>query len=75
MLADKKLTDYTNLFSPHDFKKNDNITFFISKMNESNSIEAINETILSKQTKFRLTEIIGIENYFYQEINQRKSCS
>ena len=25
MLADKKLTDYTNLFSPHDFKKNDNI--------------------------------------------------
>ena len=25
MLADKKLTDYTNLFSPHDFKTNDNI--------------------------------------------------
>ena len=25
MLADKKLTDYTNLFSPYDFKKNDNI--------------------------------------------------
>ena len=25
MIADKKLTDYTNLFSPHDFKKNDNI--------------------------------------------------
>ena len=25
MLADKKLTDYTNLFSPHNFKKNDNI--------------------------------------------------
>ena len=24
-LAGKKLTDYTNLFSPHDFKKNDNI--------------------------------------------------
>ena len=22
MLAAKKLTDYTNLFSPHDFKKN-----------------------------------------------------
>ena len=28
---------------------------------------------LSKQTKFRLSEIVGIENYFYQEINQRKS--
>ena len=25
VLAGKKLTDYTNLFSPHDFKKNDNI--------------------------------------------------
>ena len=44
-------------------------------MNESNSIEAIDKTILSEQTKFRLSEIIGIENYFHQEINQRKSCS
>ena len=44
-------------------------------MNESNSIEAIDKTILSEQTKFRLSQIIGIENYFYQEINQRKSCS
>ena len=25
MLAAKKLTDYTSLFSPHGFKKNDNI--------------------------------------------------
>ena len=25
VLADKKLSDYTNLFSPHDFKKNDDI--------------------------------------------------
>ena len=24
MLAGKKMTDYTNLFSPHDFKENDN---------------------------------------------------
>ena len=49
-------------------------------MNESNSIEcnsleAIDKTILSEKTKFRLNEIIGIENYFYQEVNQRKSCS
>ena len=30
MLAGKKLTDYTNLFSPYDFKKNDVIilTYF-----------------------------------------------
>ena len=25
MLAGKNLPDYTNLFSPHDLKKNDNI--------------------------------------------------
>ena len=44
-------------------------------MNESNSIKVIDKTNLSKQTKFWLSEIIGIENYFHQEINQRKSCS
>ena len=25
MLADKKLTDFTNMFSPYDFDKNDQI--------------------------------------------------
>ena len=44
-------------------------------MNENNSIEAIDKTNLTEQTKFRLGEIIGIENYFHQEINQRKICS
>ena len=38
-------------------------------MNKNNSIEWI------FKTKFRQSEIIGIENYFYQEINQRKTCS
>ena len=42
---------------------------------KNNSLETIDKTVLSEQTKFRLSEIIGIENYFYQEINQRKSCS
>ena len=44
-------------------------------MNENNSIKAIDKTNLLEQTKFRLSEIIRIENYFQQEINQRKSCS
>ena len=35
----------------------------------------IDKTKLSHQTKFRLSEITGIENYFYQEINQQKSYS
>ena len=83
MLAGKKLTDYTNLFSPHDLKKK--TICLISKMNKNNSIEnisiknnsleTIDETVLSEQKTFGFSEIIGIENYFYQEINQRKSCS
>ena len=52
----------------------------ISKMNESNyiecnSIKALEKTNLFEQTKFRLSEIIEIENYFDQEINQRRLCS
>ena len=35
----------------------------------------INKRNLSEETKFRLREISGIENYFHQEINQRKSYS
>ena len=75
ILAGKKLTDFTNMFSPHDFEKNDNIILSYFKMNESNSIEAIDRTNLTNQTKFRLDEMSKIENYFYHEINQRKSCS
>ena len=44
-------------------------------MNKSNSIGAIDKTDLSEQTKFRLDEISKIENYFIEEINQRKLCS
>ena len=44
-------------------------------MNESNSVETIDRTNLTEQTKFRLDEISKIENYFHKEINQRKSCS
>ena len=44
-------------------------------MNKCNSIEAIEKTNLSEQTKFRLDEISKIGNYFIEEINQRKSCS
>ena len=44
-------------------------------MNKNSSIKAIDKTILSEQTKLRLSQIIGIENYFYQETDKRKSCS
>ena len=35
----------------------------------------INKINLSEQTKFWESEIIRIENYFHQEINQIKFCS
>ena len=44
-------------------------------MNKSNSLETVDKTNLSEQTKFRLDEISKIENYFIEENNQRKSCS
>ena len=44
-------------------------------MNESNSNESIDRANLTEQTKVLLDEIGKIENYFLQEINQRKSCS
>ena len=44
-------------------------------MNECNSIETIDKTNLTKQTNFRLDEISKIEKYFFEEINQRKSCT
>ena len=44
-------------------------------MNKNNSLETIDKTNLSEQTKFRLDEISKIENFVIKEINQRKSCS
>ena len=34
-----------------------------------------NRANLEENTRFRLSEIIGTENYFHEEINQKKSCS
>ena len=44
-------------------------------MNKCNFIEAIDKANSSEQTKFWLDEISKIENYFIEEINQRKSCN
>ena len=44
-------------------------------MNECNSIETIDKTNLTNQTKFRFDEISKIGNYFIKEINQRKLWS
>ena len=38
-------------------------------------MDEIDKTNLTDQTKIRLNKITEIENYFHQEINQRKLCS
>ena len=43
-------------------------------MDKCNSLE-IDKTNSTDYTKFRLSEISKIENYFYKEINQRKTSS
>ena len=69
MLAGKKLTDFTSLFSPHYLKKwRYNSELLQRWMNE------IDKTNLTDQTKYRLNEITKTENYVNSEINQRKSC-
>ena len=64
MLKGKTLLDYTNLFSPNDFKKNDQVIKRILKMN--NIIE------LTDVNKYRLDEINKIRDYFNNEIKERK---
>ena len=39
----------------------------------NNSVVEFGKMNTTEQTKFRLSEIIAIENYFYNEINERKS--
>ena len=43
-------------------------------MNECYSIETIDRANLTELTKIRLNKITEIENYFHEEINQRKLC-
>ena len=37
-------------------------------------MDEIDKTNLTDETKIRLNKITEIENYFHQEINQRKLC-
>ena len=75
MLAGKKLPDFTNLFYPYDFDKNDHIILSYFKNEWKQFIEAIDKTNLTNQTNFWLGEISEIKNYFIEQINQGKSCS
>ena len=58
MLKGKTLLDYTNLFSPNDFKRTIELLKEYLKMNTAN--------------KYRLDEINKIRDYFNTEIKERK---
>ena len=82
MLKGKSLTDFTNLFSPSDFQKNDNIilNYFLTNLFkmadfvecnsiESNSTECIGNSNLDNQ-KLRLNKINEIKDCFIDEIEK-----
>ena len=82
MFNGKSLTDYTNLFSPNDLKKNDDIILkyfglWNVKMSNSNlEVSKANEiSELKDLTKYRLDEINKIKDYFNDEIKERKDIA
>ena len=86
MFNGKSLTDYTNLFSPNDFHKNDYIILnyfgyrpkkMRCKMSNSNlEVNAMNRvnamSELNDLTKYRLDENNKIKDYLNSEIKERK---
>ena len=79
MLAGKKLTDFTSLFSFYDFEKKRQYNFEIFQRwvqlhwmipIECNSVKTIGRTNLTNQTKFRLNEISKIKKYFNKEVKE-----
>ena len=62
--------DYTNLFSPNDFKKNDQVIKRIFKNEYVVELNVIELT--DTANKYRLDEINKIRDYFNNEIKERK---
>ena len=65
MLRRKTLLDYTNLFFPKDYEKNDKITYKYSKANmpEEASLQ------------FRLRKVDKTRNYLLEQINNNDLIS
>ena len=74
MLKGKTLLDYTNLFSPNDFKRTTKLLKEYLEMN--NIIELTDKAELSSSertvNKYRLDEINKIRYYFDNEFKERK---
>ena len=77
MLAGKTLTEFTNLFSPNNFKKNDYIIsnyFKYLKMDQCSShcMYPNQNANISNDLHLRLNKINEIRDYFIAEIKERK---
>ena len=81
MLAGKTLEEFSNLFAPNNFKRNNEIIlkYFMTnvyKMVECNSHETHNiYPNLNDQQQFRLNKINEIKDYFVAEIKERELMS
>ena len=83
MLTGKTLTDFTNLFSPNDFKRNDDIildyfSWLIFKMAETNNNVSMYPNLsptVSDDQQFKLNKINEIRDYFVAEIKERELMS
>ena len=63
MLASKTSTDYTSLFSPYDFDKNDNVILREAPLTQLN---------LSFEKQHRLNEISNIKNILLQTFREEE---
>ena len=80
MPKNKILTDFTNLFSPNNFDKNDDtiLKYFVTTCNSHethNIYPNLNVIPLNDQQLFRLNKTNEIKNYFVAEIKERELMS
>ena len=77
MRKGKALLDHTNLFSPNDFKKNDQIIKRNLRMNNISVklTDTAKPSILERINNYRLNEINKTRDYFNNEINERKDVT
>ena len=76
MLAGNTLTDFTNLFPPNNFKRNDDIflKYFTVNVQICNSHETHNVYAnVYDQQQFRLNKIKKIKDFFGAEIKDREN--
>ena len=80
MPKNKILTDFTNLFSPNNFDKNDDtvLKYFVTACNSHethNIYPNLNVIPLNDQQLFRLNKNNEIKHYFVAEIKERELMS